>query len=91
MVSTLCSYTGQLISDSSDSKWKWRGRPVRLVDGTTIVMPDTPENQQIYPQLSSQKPGLGFPIWRLVGLICSRMINFRENWKGYLWQGRFSS
>ncbi|MFT5258743.1 MAG: hypothetical protein ACI810_000479, partial [Gammaproteobacteria bacterium] len=70
MVSTLCSYTGQLISDSSDSKWKWRDRPVRLVDGTTIVMPDTPENQQIYPQLSSQKPGLGFPIWRLVGLIC---------------------
>ncbi|MFT6156576.1 MAG: hypothetical protein ACI9I4_001483, partial [Neolewinella sp.] len=47
MVSTLCSYTGQLISDSSDSKWKWRDRPVRLGDGTTIVMPDTPENQQI--------------------------------------------
>lgn len=21
----------------------------------------------------------------------TRMINFRENWRGYLWQGRFSS
>jgi putative transposase len=21
----------------------------------------------------------------------SRMINFRENWRGYLWQGRFAS
>jgi putative transposase len=21
----------------------------------------------------------------------TRMINFRENWKGYLWQGRFAS
>ena len=70
MVSTLCCYAGQLISGDADSRWKWRNRSVRLVDGTTIVMPDTPENQQTYPQLSSQKPGLGFPICRLVGLIC---------------------
>ncbi|PIU46565.1 MAG: transposase, partial [Candidatus Hydrogenedentes bacterium CG07_land_8_20_14_0_80_42_17] len=21
----------------------------------------------------------------------TRMVNFRENWRGYLWQGRFSS
>ena len=70
MISTLCRYTGNLISNKANPKWKWRNRPVRLVDGTTIVMPDTAENQQAYPQLSSQKPGLGFPICRLVGLIC---------------------
>jgi hypothetical protein len=33
-------------------------------------MPDTPENQAVYPQQSGQKPGLGFPIARLVVLIC---------------------
>ena len=33
-------------------------------------MPDTPENQAIYPQQKGQKPGLGFPIARIVGLIC---------------------
>jgi hypothetical protein len=43
---------------------------VRLVDGTTVVMPDTPANQAAYPQPHSQKPGLGFPLCRVVGLMC---------------------
>ena len=38
------------------------GRPIVLVDGSTVSMPDTPANQAEYPQSSSQKPGLGFPI-----------------------------
>jgi hypothetical protein len=33
-------------------------------------MPDTPENQAEYPQHSAQKPGCGFPIARIVVLIC---------------------
>ncbi len=33
-------------------------------------MPDTPANQEIFPQPGSQKPGLGFPQCRIVGLIC---------------------
>ncbi len=40
-----------------------------LVDGTTLLMPDTNNNQQTYPQQSVQKQGLGFPIVRLVGLL----------------------
>jgi len=32
-------------------------------------MPDTPENQADFPQLDSQKPGLGFPIARMVVLM----------------------
>ncbi len=32
------------------------------VDGSTITMPDTPENQAEYPQAKTQKPGCGFPI-----------------------------
>jgi hypothetical protein len=43
---------------------------VRLVDGTTLTMPDTPSNQSVYPQQGSQKPGLGFPICRVVGITC---------------------
>jgi len=39
---------------------------VMLVDGTTVSMPDTPENQKVYPQPESQKEGVGFPIARLV-------------------------
>ena len=47
----------------------WRGRSVKLIDGTTVSMPDTPENQEAYPQIKGQKAGIGFPIARLVGII----------------------
>ena len=47
----------------------WFGRHVRLVDGTTVSMPDTLENQEAYPQTSSQEEGLGFPMARMVVLI----------------------
>lgn len=50
--------------------WRWKGRNVRLVDGTTLSMPDTAENQAEYPQLSVQAEGVGFPILRAVAL-CS--------------------
>jgi len=45
------------------------GRPIKIADGTTVSMPDTPANQKVYPQPRGQKPGLGFPLMRLVGLI----------------------
>ena len=46
----------------------WHGKRVRIVDGTGVSMPDTPENQEAYPQPSSQAPGCGFPVLRLVVL-----------------------
>ncbi len=49
--------------------WTWKGYNVVLVDGTTVLMPDTQKNQHKYPQQQTQKPGLGFPIARIVGLI----------------------
>lgn len=47
----------------------WRDRHVCLVDGCTISMPDTPQNQRVYPQAPQQEVGLGFPIARLVVLL----------------------
>jgi len=49
--------------------WLWHGRHVKLVDGTTVSMPDTTENQEAFPQPSGQAPGLGFPIARMVVLM----------------------
>ena len=51
-------------------QWRWKGRRVQLVDGTTFSMPDTPENQAEYPQPNSQAEGVGFPIMRAIAL-CS--------------------
>lgn len=70
VISHLVSTTGQRISAESPAAWRWRGRPVRLVDGTTASLPDTQANQEAYPQPVGQKPGLGFPLCRLVGLMC---------------------
>jgi hypothetical protein len=46
----------------------WLGRRVKIVDGTTASMPDTALNQAAWPQPTSQKPGCGFPLVKLVGL-----------------------
>jgi hypothetical protein len=46
----------------------WYGRRVNVVDGSSISMPDTPENQKKYPQPHGQKPGCGFPVMRLVAV-----------------------
>lgn len=47
----------------------WRGCRVRVVDGSSVSMPDTPANQAAWPQPSEQKPSCGFPVLTFVGLI----------------------
>lgn len=69
LISKLVHQTSELIDRQLPKNWLWNERRVLLVDGTTLSMPDTPENQADYPQSKSQKPGLGFPLCRLVGLI----------------------
>ena len=39
-----------------------------MVDGTTVLLADTPKNQKRYPQRPEQKPGCGFPLLKLVAL-----------------------
>jgi hypothetical protein len=54
------------------------GRRVKVVDGTTASMPDTPENQKEWPQPHTQKPGLGFPLVRLVAVMslnCAAIVS----------------
>lgn len=60
--------TGRDLLREAPPQWCWRGRDVQVVDGTTSSMPDTPAHQRAYPQSASPKPGLGFPVLRLVAL-----------------------
>ena len=57
---------GKAIHDRAKTTWHFHGRPVKVIDGSTVIMPDTAENQAAYPQSKTQKPGLGFPIARIV-------------------------
>ena len=70
MLTKLSGQVGQMITQRAPVAWRWRNRRVRLVDGTTVSMPDTPANQAAYPQPGSQRFGLGFPQCRIVGLLC---------------------
>ncbi len=63
----------------------WLGREVLVVDGSCVTAPDTAENQQAFPQQSAQKPGCGFPIIRLVGLL-SLATGLLVAWATGQWQ-----
>ena len=65
----LVVHVGQRVEDAAPNAWRWKGRRALLVDGTTVTAPDTARNQGAYPQPTSQQPGLGFPIIRLVVLL----------------------
>src|SRR6266851_4269625 len=60
---------GQQLEEQAPEDWRWHGKRVVLVDGSTLSMPDTEANQQAYPQSRSQRPGVGFPILRWVALL----------------------
>jgi len=52
MVSGLVCHTGKHMAAAASISWHWKGRPVRLIDGTTVELPGTKENQQVYQQSS---------------------------------------
>lgn len=69
VVVRLVRQTAREIDERADDAWRWKGREVSLVDGTTALAPDTPANQNEFPQNPAQKAGLGFPLVRMVALI----------------------
>jgi hypothetical protein len=76
VVKQLACHIAQTLSHASPDCWLWLGKRVKLVDGFTFTMPDTPDNQRVFPQSGSQKPGIGFPIARacvVLSLACACM------------------
>ena len=69
VLSTLAIRTAEELQNSIADQWKWNGRSVFIVDGSSVSMPDTPENQRMYPQVPQQAPGLGFPLARITVLL----------------------
>jgi hypothetical protein len=63
-------HVGRTVHQAASAAWLWCGRRVKVVDGSTVSMPDTRANQTEYPQNPTQRPGLGFPIARLVVIFC---------------------
>jgi hypothetical protein len=63
------SATAQAADCRVEGSAQLQGRPVKVVDGSTTQLADTPENQRRFPQPSSQKPGCGFPVIRFIALL----------------------
>jgi hypothetical protein len=66
---TLTTRTAEELQASVADAWKWNGRSVFIVDGSHVSMPDTPENQAVYPQPPTQQAGLGFPLARIAVIL----------------------
>lgn len=60
--------TAQAAERRAAPSWQLQGRPVKVVDGSSVQLPDTAANQQDYPQPSGQQPGCGLPVLKLVVL-----------------------
>ena len=69
LIRRLALKVGETLGQEIPVDWKWCGRSVKLMDGTTISMPDTASNQSVYPQRGVQQAGLGFPLAMLVAVI----------------------
>jgi hypothetical protein len=70
LIKILMKKSSQDIFDYDGRQGEWWDRRVLLVDGMVVSAPDTPANQKVYPQSSSQEDGLGFPQVRLLASIC---------------------
>src|SRR5205085_1366860 len=69
LLARLVRQTGRDLHGQAPDAWRWHGRAVKIVDGSGVSMPDTPANQRAYPQPGGQKPGVGFPVARVVVLL----------------------
>ena len=68
LFSEVARQTGCALETNADPQWLWKRRRVHAYDGSTVSMPDTPENQRAYPQPNTQKPGVGFPLARIAAV-----------------------
>ncbi|WP_251960664.1 hypothetical protein [Nostoc commune] len=70
LLEKLFNHSAQSLEEKVNQENLWCGRNVKVIDGSTVSMPDTVENQKEYPQPNTQKSGCGFPIAK-IGVIFS--------------------
>jgi hypothetical protein len=76
--SAVACLVGRKLDAQVKTEWLWKGRRVYMFDGSTVSMPDTPENRKEYPPTYNQKPGTSFAIARigaLISLACGTIVN----------------
>jgi Transposase DDE domain len=62
--------TGAEIHREAPASWHVHGRSVKIVDGSTASLPDTPENSATFGKPRNQRGRCGFPLARFVVVLC---------------------
>lgn len=70
LIRGLARDTGRELSAQALDRWRWQGRRVKIADGTTCSMPDTPTNEQAFGKPRNQRGSSGFPVVRLLVVLC---------------------
>jgi hypothetical protein len=65
----LMKSVGAEVESHAHKNHKTFGRNVKVVDGTSVQLPDSESNQRMYPQPDAQKPGCGQPHMKLCVLM----------------------
>src|SRR5262245_51560277 len=76
--SDVARHTGRELEASVCPQWLWKGRRVYLYDGSSVSMPDTPQNQSEYPPPVLQTPALACPRPRMAAvfsLACGAVLD----------------
>ena len=69
--------TAARAQEHAPEPWLSHGRTVKIVDGTGCSMPDSPANRAAFPLPGGQKPGIGFPMARVLvvlSLACGAVL-----------------
>ena len=90
LLAKLTRDTGRETEQASPNSWRWLGRAVKVFDGSTVSMPDTPQNQEAYPQSRTQAVGVGFPLAR-IGVLFSLSVGTVLDLGIRRWAGKFQS
>jgi hypothetical protein len=70
LVENLVRQTGEELHRAAPASWRPHGRTVKVIDGTTIALPDTPANTAAFGKSTNQHRASNFPLLRLVTLFC---------------------
>jgi hypothetical protein len=62
----LLGKTAQGLENQLETEDLWCNRNIKVCDGSTVLMSDTPKNQAEYPQHANQALGCGLPIAKIV-------------------------
>jgi len=70
LLQRLTRQTGEELHAQAPAAWRMQGRPVKVVDGSTVSMPDTPANEAAFGKSRNQIGRSGFPVARILAMFC---------------------